>query len=204
MARIKDAAIPLWRIFKKESNGNANKCCHLCRRGFDASSYVIEYSLRRSQDWYHVKCCMNSKYIKPCCTEQLRGFDKLPKKNQNIIAALLWPKQVNKSQRAQLRLIKCIDEMSDNELRIELKKRDIQIRIFRIYSSSPNTPEERLEERRKRLMKYVGSAKCKEMYNMIVKGYCKKLQKENHDIVIPVYLQDMIYKYYPPYLLKIN
>ena len=140
------------------------------------------------------------KYAKPSYTGELRGFEELSKQEQNEITRILWPHQVRKSQRAQLRLIRCIDQLNADELAIELEKRDIQIRIIRIHCGDPSTEEECHRERQKRLMKYLNNEDCKKVYEMIVKGYCRISQNE----IDNQYLQDIVHKYYPPFLNKIN
>ena len=151
MARIKDNITPGWEIFKRGSK--EDRSCQVCQRGFGESTYVIAHRPRRVSWWYHIECCVDEDhpYAKPSYTGELRGFEILSKQVQNKITRILWPHQVSKSQRAQLRLIRCVDQLNADELAIELEKRDIQIRIIRIHCGDPSTEEECHGERQKKI-----------------------------------------------------
>ena len=59
-----------------------------------------------------------------------------------------------------------------------------------------------MESAKKRLMKFLNNEECKKVYDIIVKGYCRRSQNETNINNIPLYLQDIVHKYYPPFLNK--
>ena len=55
------------------------------------------------------------------------------------------------------------------------------------------------QELRTRLEEYLNNDECKQVNETVVFGYCKEIQKMN-DLNIPIYLQQIVLKYFPPAL----
>ena len=149
--------------------------------------------------YYHPKCYLKSKYWNtyhlPLTSASLSGLYDLPKQDQTNIMKLLWPNQLPITIRAKAKLPKFMDEMSIKELRLEVEKRDInQHRMNRKWND-----EQIKQELRARLEQYLNNGECKKVNRKMVFGYCKEIQRQN-DLNIPIYLQQIVLKYFPPAL----
>ena len=81
--------------------------------------------------------------------------------------------------RSRLNLVQNIDELCKNELQIELEKRDIQQYVKQA------SWEEKWDDNiitaviTERLEQYLKNEKCRKMYDLLVIGYCKKIENDN-------------------------
>ena len=108
--------------------------CGVCNSKFTKDTahwFVVYYSVnKRHRSVYHFECWIHSNHWNPknktpSCSSELEGFEMLTRSKQTEIVKLLWPQQIDKHLRARLNITKFIDAMSEEELRIELEKRDI-------------------------------------------------------------------------------
>ena len=183
------------QITEKESK------CRGCCKSFN----MMEYAMYHSERFYHFKCFMESvlarytsfKFV--TCSAQIAGLDQVPGAQKEEIIKILLPNVVSRSLRAQLKLTQCMDEMNRDELKMELQKRDIHSRP-RISFFVEDRPAQLRKELRRRLKVYLTNNECMKVYGIIVKGYCGQFENDTN-LTVPIYLQDIVIKYYPPFLL---
>ena len=113
-----------------------NDCDCIKPLGSGPSLYCFEVCIiyegsQKKDRYYHPKCYLNSKAWRDhfdatsADLNEMEGFNSLSQKEQMELIKLLWPYQLPISMRSKAKLPKDIDEMSSEELRIELEKRDL-------------------------------------------------------------------------------
>ena len=196
-----------------QKSGDTFACdhCWKLKRAYDYS-IICTHDAMRIQPRYHLDCyakCSNwIDFHIPCSPEELEGFDALKKrkgKNDklNKFCKLLWPNQVEPEMRPKLNLSQPIDEMTKQELRIELERRAIKQHVEDKSWDHERDESLIMDEVQGRLKEYLCNDECQNMNNLLVIGYCTKTEKEN-TMNIPQYLKKMVLKYYPPFLLTNN
>lgn len=180
--------------------------CYICDERIHESYIKFEFVDIAMSDRICLDCFVASRdwraYRVPASPQTLVGFDLLDKEKQNKLSKSLWPNQVELSLRPKLNLVKCIDEMSKEELRIELEKRGItQFVALRVWEQ--NEPPYIVTKGRvmRRLERYLNDDKCKRMNELLVIGYCKKIERD-YRLNVPTYLHKIVSKYYPAILYK--
>ena len=115
---------------------------------------------------------------------------------------MLWPKQIKDPElRAKLFINEYLDEMSKIKLRNQLEKRGIE-QYVKDKSWIGKKDEAFIKKVAiARLKEYLNNNECSQVYNLLVIGYCKRMEK-SEKFNFAMYLKKIVLKYYPAYLLK--
>eukprot|EP01084_Bolivina_argentea_P220455 373615_1 len=174
------------------------KSCASCKKYYVKEVHCIVVSTgRRIRGWYHLGCYESvTTRIRASCSSEIEQYQLLTEFEINILTKSLWPNQVSISGRAKLQIVKELRLMNEKELKLELEKRDLSLKIRRIRINE----DVKLNKLRERLKKYLLNDECKKIHHLIVMGYCNKIQKNYWHLNVPMYLQQIVLKYYPPVL----
>ena len=184
------------------------RLCDECGCDFQNARYYIPHSGSRfsnqSEKWYHIICYCQSRKVKrrPQCTYQLKyakrgstnshgysfvrtdDFPSLDEQTKSVLYQYLFPFVVlPPGRRPLLTLPKDIDEMTEGELRVELKKRDLYRR-------------EKKWELVAMLKEYFCDRAVRSIRSKhVAMGYCRRMEGLRYKMNIPIYLKQIVIDY---------
>eukprot|EP01084_Bolivina_argentea_P012857 24077_1 len=177
-----------------ERSPNNRAGCRNCHQKILKDTYRIGVSVssyrHTTTHWYHSNCYHSNCYPKssgvrpPSVSGDLFGYKKLPESEKRILRKALWPNQASDKNKPRLKLLKEFNKMTVKDLKLELERRDLR----------RNGKKQQLKDR---LEKYLNNNKCKKANEKLVFGYCKT-KETKHNIIVPMYLQQIVHKYFPP------
>lgn len=186
------------------------KCKH-CDQTFESTPYRIKVNFRTKKkcihpDLYHIQCFSPSKARYPpqqTCDLTLsrgqgssKGIDHkvcidgckfVDEETTRQIYRHVFPHIVPKKERQFLSLPKDIDEMTRDELKSELLKRNISTKDFR-GKRQLNEKELRVE-----LQEWLNRKPIRN--KMAAMGYCRTMETKNK-LIVPVYIKQIVVDYF--------
>lgn len=146
--------------------------------------------------YFHLQCYIKVRkcfgqidkhHLVPWSTKQLKGFKSIPSvKIKKYVRRLLWPMQVPYKDKFQQKLPQSIIHMTQEELRIELEKRNL---CQFVLCPEPITITKKYKER---INKFLNQTQCKQKGHYLVHGYCREIETDYPVLIIPYYLKCLI------------
>ena len=172
-----------------EVSGTNRAGCRKCHNKILKQTYRVGVAVGgygfSNTHYYHLHCYPKASGIRhPAISSELSGYSRLPKEDKRKFRKAIWPNLVNAKNKPRIKLKKEFNKMTVKDLKYELERRDLK-------------RNGRKQELKDRLEKFLNSKECKECNSLLVFGYCKESETD-YKLTIPVYLQQIVEKYYPP------
>ena len=129
----------------------------------------------------------------PDTTKELRGYNKLTIKQQNIIQKKLFPNLENDPIKYQLN-VHNIATLNHEELILSLQQRDLP--IFEYTRTGLKFKRNKCIER---LKSFLDCERCLNRHTLLIFGFCNELVKE-FNVSFPVYLIQIVKSFYYIYI----
>ena len=181
-----------------EKASSYNKC-HFCGGTFVSSSFHIRVTRRRGynakyvhSDYFHIECFSNAKVRPPkrCCLRSPHSklnFDEcslIDDDTRSLIYQHVFPGVIPKTQRPFLPYPENMEKMSIRDLKLELKKRDVNRDGKKAHLV-------------RRLSEYLNSEEVRDaLAKPLVLGYCRRMERGGYKMNIPVYIKHLVVEYF--------